>query len=103
MYKQIDIISNRWFTPTNEVNLCGHGTLATAAALLHYGNKNERLRFRTLSGDLEVESRNGTLFMKFPSYPPRSLTEAENISLRETIKHFGLEDKVQEMVISPGK
>lgn len=23
----------RWFTPTNEVNLCGHATLATAAVL----------------------------------------------------------------------
>ena len=69
---------------------------------MHYGNKNERFCFRTLSGDLEVESRNGKLFMKFPSYPPRFLTEAENISLRETVKHFGLADKVQEMVISPG-
>jgi predicted PhzF superfamily epimerase YddE/YHI9 len=31
----------RWFTPTVEVNLCGHATLATAAVLLYQvGNKN---------------------------------------------------------------
>eukprot|EP01135_Chromosphaera_perkinsii_P011119 Nk52_evm28s2340 gene=Nk52_evmTU28s2340 len=43
----------RWFTPTKEVNLCGHATLATAAVLFcGMGNRAEQLRFRTLSGIL---------------------------------------------------
>jgi predicted PhzF superfamily epimerase YddE/YHI9 len=33
----------RWFTPTVEVALCGHGTLATAHALfVRAGNEHER-------------------------------------------------------------
>lgn len=46
----------RWFTPTVEVNLCGHATLASAHVLLGGG----RLRFATRSGILVVE-RNGDL------------------------------------------
>ena len=46
----------RWFTPTVEVNLCGHATLAAAHILLGSG----RLRFATRSGILSVE-RNGDL------------------------------------------
>ena len=40
----------RWFTPTVEVNLCGHATLASAHILLH----GERIRFATKSGILTV-------------------------------------------------
>ena len=43
----------RWFTPTVEVDLCGHATLATSAVLLHrLENPNHELRFRTKSGVL---------------------------------------------------
>ena len=45
----------RWFTPTTEVPLCGHATLASAAALIkERGNRSDVLRFETLSGVLEV-------------------------------------------------
>ena len=46
----------RWFTPTVEMKMCGHATLASAHILLH----GERVRFATLSGILTVE-RNGDL------------------------------------------
>eukprot|EP01104_Vermistella_antarctica_P007226 TRINITY_DN1798_c0_g2_i4.p1 TRINITY_DN1798_c0_g2~~TRINITY_DN1798_c0_g2_i4.p1 ORF type:complete len:398 (+),score=56.72 TRINITY_DN1798_c0_g2_i4:623-1816(+) len=47
--------SLRWFTPTTEVPLCGHGTLATSHALFESGTATvERLVFNTLSGDLIV-------------------------------------------------
>nr|XP_022316162.1 phenazine biosynthesis-like domain-containing protein [Crassostrea virginica] len=57
----------RWFTPTNEVNLCGHATLATAAVLYNeLGNPSPRLTFDSLSGELGV-SRDGNGFvMNFP-------------------------------------
>ena len=43
----------RWFTPTAEVELCGHATLASAHALWHHlGHK---------SGDVSFESRSGRL------------------------------------------
>ncbi|QIK78470.1 PhzF family phenazine biosynthesis protein [Sphingomonas piscis] len=46
----------RWFTPTVEVDLCGHASLASGHVLL----KGDRVRFATKSGVLTV-SRNGDL------------------------------------------
>ncbi|MFL6753161.1 MAG: PhzF family phenazine biosynthesis protein [Sphingomicrobium sp.] len=46
----------RWFTPTVEMKMCGHATLASAHILLH----GEEVRFTTLSGILRVK-RNGDL------------------------------------------
>jgi len=46
----------RWFTPTIEVPLCGHATLAAAAALvLGEGNQSPILSFQTLSDMLTVQ------------------------------------------------
>ncbi|XP_019620199.1 PREDICTED: phenazine biosynthesis-like domain-containing protein [Branchiostoma belcheri] len=43
----------RWFTPASEVLLCGHATLASAAALFYViKNPSPQLTFQTLSGDL---------------------------------------------------
>ena len=54
----------RWFTPTTEVDLCGHATLATAH-LLGGG------RFHTRSGLLScVVRRDGSIDMDFPADPP---------------------------------
>ena len=45
----------RWFTPTVEIDLCGHATLATAHVLFKELKITcETLRFHTLSGVLEV-------------------------------------------------
>ena len=50
----------RWFTPTKEVDLCGHATLAAAAALtLECGNAAAVCSFDTRSGTLTA-TRNGT-------------------------------------------
>ena len=58
----------RWFTPTVEVNLCGHATLATAHALFAERQVNvPQLRFQTLSGELIVQRLDdGQLQMTFP-------------------------------------
>ena len=59
----------RWFTPTVEVDLCGHATLATAWVLFnaekHEGNS---ILFRTIrSGDLVVTRKDDLLVMNFPA------------------------------------
>ena len=60
----------RWFTPTREVDLCGHATLASAHVLLNEINPGlDRVRFQTLSGELGVERRGDVLVMTFPSRP----------------------------------
>ena len=59
----------RWFTPTIEVPLCGHATLAAAAALFDgAGNTASQLRFATLSGELRVSrhAATGELCMDLP-------------------------------------
>jgi len=70
----------RWFTPTTEVSLCGHATLATAHALLEEGVEPP-LRFRSLSGPLvvEVEEERGFLRMDFPADPPRREESPEGL------------------------
>ncbi|POM23968.1 putative isomerase YddE [Actinomadura rubteroloni] len=64
----------RWFTPLNEVALCGHATLATAHTLYHDGvvAAGDEIRFRTLrSGILTVRpGAEGALEMDFPAGPP---------------------------------
>src|SRR5487761_2487787 len=48
-------ISLRWFTPSVEVDLCGHATLATAHVLFGLDPALDRLEFDTRSGSLFAE------------------------------------------------
>ena len=59
----------RWFTPCDEINLCGHATLATAYVLFNYYEKDaDRIVFHTLSGDLYAGRRGDFIEMDFPAY-----------------------------------
>ncbi|MBB6121526.1 PhzF family phenazine biosynthesis protein [Nocardiopsis algeriensis] len=69
----------RWFTPTVEIDLCGHATLATAHALTEAGVPGP-YRFTTLSGVLTVEQRDGLLWMDFPAKPPRRIDTPESLA-----------------------
>jgi predicted PhzF superfamily epimerase YddE/YHI9 len=65
-----DACDLRWFTPTVEMDLCGHATLAAAHVLfVHQGWPLPAIRFMTLSGPLVVEKRGGLLYMDFPARP----------------------------------
>lgn len=62
----------RWFTPTVEVDLCGHATLASAfviSTILEPGR--DHLRFETRSGRLEVARRGRLYELDFPARPPQ--------------------------------
>jgi PhzF family phenazine biosynthesis protein len=62
----------RWFTPTLEVDLCGHATLASAFVVFEYLDRAARaVRFSTRSGELLVRRENDLLAMDFPARPPR--------------------------------
>ncbi|NXY89388.1 PBLD protein, partial [Alcedo cyanopectus] len=59
----------RWFTPTNEVPLCGHATLASAAVLFHIQkNTNSVLTFVTLSGELKARLVEDHIVLDLPLY-----------------------------------
>ena len=73
----------RWFTPTVEINLCGHATLATAHALHTDRGIPETIRFRSRSGILITHTEpDGTITLDFPAAPvtgrpaPEGLAEA---------------------------
>ncbi len=61
----------RWFTPTVEVDLCGHATLASAHWLWESGQlpRSEAAKFHTKSGLLTVTYRDGWIDMDFPAAP----------------------------------
>ena len=61
----------RWFTPTTEVDLCGHATLATAFVLANELKYSlQTFIFNTKSGELKV-TRSGTGFtLDFPAQEP---------------------------------
>jgi PhzF family phenazine biosynthesis protein len=61
----------RWFTPTVEVKLCGHATLATAHALYTDVGTPGTVRFDTLSGILAARTaENGLITLDFPAASP---------------------------------
>lgn len=59
----------RWFTPTGEIDFCGHATLATSFVLFNYYEQNcDLLTFHAEIGEFTVQ-RNDDLFeMDFPAY-----------------------------------
>jgi PhzF family phenazine biosynthesis protein len=70
----------RWFTPTVEVNLCGHATLAAAHVLMSGG----RVRFATRSGVLTVSQSGDLLELEMPA------AKAEAAELPELTKALGV-------------
>lgn len=63
----------RWFTPSVEVDLCGHATLASGFVVLnHLDPSRDSVTFETMSGELTVARKGKLLSMDFPSRPPDS-------------------------------
>lgn len=61
----------RWFTPSTEVDLCGHATLATAYVLYtEFSFSDKVIRFHSRSGVLSVTRQDGVMTLDFPSRPP---------------------------------
>ncbi|MET3985640.1 PhzF family phenazine biosynthesis protein [Streptomyces sp. PvR034] len=97
----------RWFTPTAEVDMCGHATLATAHVLAGTGLADGPVRFAARCGVLTTEAAaDGTVTMDFPTstLSPYELPEAlavalggvEVRSVHDTAAHIG--DLVVELV-----
>jgi PhzF family phenazine biosynthesis protein len=69
-HAQGDAFSLRWFTPTTEVDLCGHATLASAFVLMTVLEPARReVTFRTRSGLLRVDRREDEFVLDLPAYP----------------------------------
>jgi PhzF family phenazine biosynthesis protein len=67
-----EVMPLRWFTPTVEIDLCGHATLAAADVLFrHVSPAAKRLVFSTRSGNLTVTRDGNLLSMDFPFRPAK--------------------------------
>ncbi|MBC8479623.1 MAG: PhzF family phenazine biosynthesis protein [FCB group bacterium] len=64
----------RWFSPTIEVNLCGHATLATAFVLFNHLNyDSDVIHFHSAGGSLKVHQEGTRLILDFPSTPAKKI------------------------------
>ncbi|KAH9494860.1 hypothetical protein Btru_015844 [Bulinus truncatus] len=88
----------RWFTPTTEVPLCGHATLASAAVLFYEAeNKSKEIKFNSLSGELTVQRKDKNFIsLNFPLNPPEPMA-IENVQklLEVCIDNLSDIDEVQ--------
>lgn len=83
LYEENGGYNLRWFTPTIEVELCGHATLASAHVLYESGAlaKSEMARFQSASGILTVRGNEDySLTMDFPATPPLEFVAPTNLA-----------------------
>lgn len=71
VYKRDQGFNLRWFTPSTEVDLCGHATLASAHVLWEEGylQLDEVANFQTRSGILRASKKGDMIELDFPSEP----------------------------------
>ncbi|WP_327377525.1 PhzF family phenazine biosynthesis protein [Streptomyces sp. NBC_01216] len=89
----------RWFTPTTEVDMCGHATLATAHVLHSAGETHGTVRFAARCGILSATpEEDGAVTLDFPTSPltavpvPDGLEKALGaavVSVHDTGAHVG--------------
>jgi predicted PhzF superfamily epimerase YddE/YHI9 len=89
LLKQRGLFELRWFTPTVEVDLCGHATLASAHILWQQRQvEGDEIRFSTRSGILKAFRRGDEVELDFPLTPeeaveaPPGLLSALGVSAR---------------------
>lgn len=90
LYPEGDGYRLRWFTPTLEVALCGHATLASAHALWAEGflEKGKEARFFTKSGLLKASQKSDVIELDFPAGlakpcgKPQGLEESMGVSVK---------------------
>jgi PhzF family phenazine biosynthesis protein len=69
----------RWFTPTVEIPLCGHATLASAHTLFETGRESGPVTFHTLSGPLTCTRVGRRIEMDFPAVVPEPVDPAPGL------------------------
>ena len=95
LVKQQDNYRLRWFTPTTEVPLCGHATLASAHVLWTEGyvSSDRSIDFQTQSGLLTASLKDGWIELNFPvnrsqnTNPTPELETALGVSLKTILSN----------------
>ena len=98
----------RWFTPTVEVDLCGHATLATGFVISNFLEPGrDNMRFSTRSGTLGLSREGKGFVLDFPARDPQPIAPApdmtkalgrqpkEVLATQQWLAVFGSEDEVR--------
>jgi len=89
LFKKKDRYQIRWFTPTLEVNLCGHATLAASHVIFHHLGEgregNNSLIFESRSGLLSAKRKGDAIYIELPADSPKPVAEPGS-QLSEALK-----------------
>ena len=99
----------RWFMPHDEIDLCGHATLASAYVIFSYLEPNlSVINFNSQSGALKAQKlEDGSIMLDFPSRPPKRIdipqaiysafnhTPVEALASRDLILRFNSEEEIR--------
>lgn len=83
--KNGDVYELCWFTPTCEIELCGHATLASSYVIFEeLGHDSDTIRFTTRHrGDLSVTKTGDRYVLDFPSFPMRAIDPIAELAAAE--------------------
>lgn len=105
--KNGDAYELRWFTPTVEVPLCGHATLASSHVIFNeLGHADEKIVFKTRKrGDLSVTRESDRLVLDFPAYPMEEIESIAELasSTYPPLKYFKSQDDMLILVMDNQK
>jgi len=99
----------RWFTPTSEIRLCGHATLAAGYVVFNFLEPTKQtVRFETRSGSLSVNRDGELLALDFPALAPwpssslpaelvRGLQPMPRVAVQITDNYFVVYDKEEDV------
>lgn len=81
-YPEADGFRLRWFTPTVEIDLCGHATLATGHVLWSEGHlpPDQEARFYTRSGLLTARRQGDWIELNFPANPSQPIPVPDGLA-----------------------
>lgn len=78
--KEENLYHLRWFTPEEEIDFCGHATLATSFVLFNFYEKDAKeITFKTQVGNLTVEKDGDLYRMNFPAYKCKKIEVTEKM------------------------
>lgn len=104
-----EVYEIRWFMPHDEIDLCGHATLASAYVIFHFLQPDlEVIHFSSQSGMLKAKkAKDGNIVLDFPSRPPTQIdippevlaafnhTPVEARASRDLIIRFNSEEEIR--------
>lgn len=75
-----DYFHLRWFTPQQEIDLCGHATLASAYIIMEKIDSSlDEVKFGTRGGELTVRRQDDIFSMDFPAHHPEQCNSPDTL------------------------